>query len=100
MRIEAKPLRRLTGMFGYRAAWLASDRDQYTAGRLQDPSGASGSFVGHQIEAQLQYNVRPGNLMLEIGGARLFHGEFLEDAPNAPAEGDTTYIYASALATF
>lgn len=99
-RIEAKPLQRLTGMFGYRAVWLASDRDQYTTARLRDPTGESGSFVGHQIEVQIQYNVLPDNLMLEFGGARLFHGRFLEHVPNAPIEGDTTYIYASAMSTF
>lgn len=100
MRLEAKPLQKLSGMVGYRAVWLASDRDQYTSARLQDASGNSGSFVGHQIEAQAQYNVRPGNLVLELGAAHLIHGRFLEDAPNAPGEGDTTYIYASALTTF
>lgn len=100
MRLETKPSSKLTSMVGYRAVWLASDRDQYTSARLQDRTGASGSFVGHQIEAQVQYNLRPGNLVLEFGGAHLIHGEFLEDAPNAPAEGDTTYIYASALTTF
>jgi hypothetical protein len=100
LRFEAKPLKKLSGMVGYRAVWLASARDQYTTARLQDPTGHSGDFVGHQLEAQLQYNLLPGNLVLEFGGAYLAHGEFLEDAPNAPNEGDTTYVYASAMATF
>jgi hypothetical protein len=100
VRLEAKPLQKLSGMVGYRAVWLASARDQFTTARLQDPTGNSGDFVGHQLEAQLQYNLLPGNLMLELGGAYLAHGEFLKDAPNAPNEGDTTYIYAQALATF
>lgn len=100
MKLEARPLPKLAGMFGYRAVWLASARDQYTTGRLQDPSGDSGSFVGHQLEWLLQYNARPGNLVLEIGGAHLAHGHFLEHAPNAPREGDSTYFYASALTTF
>lgn len=100
LRLEAKPVKKLTGMVGYRAVWLASDRDQFTQARLQDRTGNSGSFVGHQLEVQLQYSVLPGNLMLELGGARLFHGEFLEDAPNAPDQGDTTYLYAQAITTF
>lgn len=90
----------MSGIFGYRAVWLASDRDQYTTARLQDPSGDSGSFVGHQLEWLLQYDARPGNLVFEIGGAHLAHGRFLENAPNAPAEGDSTYFYASAVTTF
>jgi hypothetical protein len=100
MRIEAKPTRDVRGFAGYRAVWLASSKDQFTTARLQDPTGRSGSFVGHQIEAQLQYNVLPGNLALEIGGAYLIHGKFLENAPNAPHEGNTTYYYASVTATF
>ncbi|MBM0106832.1 alginate export family protein [Steroidobacter sp. S1-65] len=100
LRVEAKPLPKVAGMFGYRAVWLASDRDQYTTARLQDPSGDSGSFVGHQLEWLLQYNARPGNLVLEVGGAHLAHGHFLEHAPNAPSEGDSTYFYASAMTTF
>ncbi|GFE83818.1 hypothetical protein GCM10011487_58180 [Steroidobacter agaridevorans] len=100
LRFEAKPQRTLSTMVGYRAVWLASARDQYTTARLQDRTGNSGDFVGHQLEAQVQYNLLPGNVVLEFGGAYLAHGDFLEAAPNAPNEGDTTYIYASAMATF
>jgi hypothetical protein len=100
LRLEAKPRQTITGMLGYRAVWLASDRDQYTTARLQDPSGNSGSFVGQQIEAQVQYNALPGNLLLEFGGACLLHGEFLRDAPRAPREGDSLYLYAAAMITF
>lgn len=100
LRFEAKPLQKLSGMIGYRAVWLASARDQYTTARLQDRTGRSGDFVGHQIEAQFQYNLLPGNLVLEFGSAYLAHGRFLHDAPNAPNEGDTTYIYAQAMSTF
>jgi hypothetical protein len=100
LRIEARPLQTTSGMLGYRAVWLASDRDQYTTARLQDSSGNSGSFVAHQIEAQIQYNALPGNLLLEFGGAYLIHGEFLRDAPGAPREGDTLYLYAAAMISF
>lgn len=99
-RLEVKPSRPMFAMLGYRAVWLASDRDQYTTARLQDLTGNSGSFVGHQVEAQLRYAVRPDNLALEFGGAYLIHGEFLENAPNAPREGDTRYVYAAATVTF
>ncbi len=99
LRLEAKPSKRMTGFLGYRAVWLASSRDQLQVAKLQDPTGNSGSFVGSQIEAMLQYNVLPGNVALEIGGAYLFHGTFLEEAPNAPKDGDTTYFYASVTIT-
>lgn len=62
-------------------------------------TGQCGSFVGNQVEARIQYNALSGNLALEFGGAWLIHGEFLENAPNAPREGDTTYLYAAATLT-
>jgi hypothetical protein len=99
VRLEAKPFQRVNGMAGYRAVWLASSRDQLQAAKLQDPTGNSGSFVGSQIELMLQYSPFPGNLVLEAGGAYLFHGKFLEEAPHAPHEGDTTYLYVSATVT-
>ena len=100
VRLQLKPSADLSAMAGLRAVWLASDRDQYTTAKLQDATGHSGSFVGDQLEAQLQYNVLPGNLALDLGGAWLMHGHFLEHAPHAPDEGDTTYLYAAATFTF
>jgi hypothetical protein len=100
LRLELKPNASVSTMVGYRAVWLASDRDQYTTARLQDPTGNSGSFIGNQLEAQVTYNALPGNIALELGGAYLMPGEFLDDAPNAPRNGDTTYVYASATFTF
>lgn len=99
MRVEVKPLRGLSGFVGYRVVWLASARDQFTTAKLQDATGRSGSLVGHQVEGQLQYDVLPGNLTLEIGGAYLIHGSFLENAPNAPRDGDTRYFYTSVTVT-
>jgi hypothetical protein len=100
LRLEARPSQRTLGFVGYRAVWLASSRDQLQAAKLQDPTGNSGSYVGSQIEAMLQYNALPGNLTLETGGAYLFHGTFLKEAPHAPQEGDTKYFYLSATAVF
>jgi hypothetical protein len=99
-RLELKPSKAVAAMMGYRAVWLASRRDQFTTARLQDSTGNSGSFIGNQLEAQVQYNLLPGNIALEFGGAYLMHGEFLDHAPNAPREGDTTYLYAAATLTF
>ena len=78
-------------------AWPAPAQD---TARLQDSIGNSGSFIGNQLEAQVTYNVLPGNIALEFGGAYLMHGKFLDDAPNAPRNADTTYVYAAATFTF
>ena len=66
-----------------------------------------GGVVGRQfiekpltVDDALQLAVDTVQRLDGFGGAYLAHGEFLKDAPNAPNEGDTTYIYAQALATF
>jgi hypothetical protein len=100
VRVEVKPSKVVAGFVGYRAVWLASDQDTFTSGGVRDATGASGSFVGHQFEARLQYDILPGNVKLEAGGAYLAHGRFLKTAPNGPREGDGTYLYAQAAITF
>ena len=87
-------------MTGYRAAWLASDRDRLRGSLLRDPTGNSGSFLGHQIETRFRWDLVPGNLQLEFGGALLFKGEFLEDAPLAPDTGNTIYLYTQLTTRF
>ncbi|HEX9731744.1 MAG TPA: hypothetical protein VGG06_07115 [Thermoanaerobaculia bacterium] len=63
---------------------------------MQDPAGASGSFIGHQVEARFRVNLRPGNVGLELGGAHLFPGEILD----AASVGDATYGYFQTTFTF
>lgn len=90
----------MTARFDYRAAWLASDRDALTAAGLRDPSGAAGSFVGHQLETRLRWSVIDAGLALEVGTAYLFKGEFLRNVPTAPPGSDTLYAYVTAELTF
>ncbi|MDN5870588.1 MAG: alginate export family protein [Nitrococcus sp.] len=99
-RIQVKPRPILDAFVGYRAVWLASDRDALPSAGVQDPTGRSGSFVGHQVEARVRADILPGNLRLELGGAYLFDGEFLKDAPNAPHNGNTAYLYSQAILSF
>lgn len=92
VRLELEPEHRLSFFAAYRPFWLASARDAWVPSGLSDPSGASGSFVGHQIEASFRWQVAPGNFNLEIGAAHLIVGEFAERAPGAPGE-PTTHLY-------
>jgi hypothetical protein len=98
VRLELAPKTGRSLVVGYRAAWLASRRDALTTNGVQDPTGASGSFVGHLLEAQVRVSLLPGNLGLELGGARLFAGEFLT-SPRASL-GDATYGYVQTTFTF
>jgi hypothetical protein len=90
-----KPVSAVEVDIKHRLCWLASDTDAWTASGLRDPSGRSGSFIGHQLEGSVRWDILPGNLRLEIGGAPLFAGEFIEQAPNGAGKGDATYGYAS-----
>ncbi|MCO6440858.1 MAG: alginate export family protein [Nitrococcus mobilis] len=105
-RIQIKPSSNVDGFVRYRAVWLASNRDALPSADLRappglrDPSGMSGSFAGHQIEARVRADLIPGNFRLEVGGAYLVKGEFLKTAPNAPRDGDTAYFYTQGTLSF
>lgn len=100
LRLQLQPLRAVTSFLAYRAFWLASDRDAWTTSRVRDASGSTDSFVGHQIEIRLRYDIVPKNLRLESGLAHLFAGNFIDNAPNSPDQGDATYLYAQMGLTF
>lgn len=100
IRIEVKPSSRWDGFVFYRAAWLDSATDSFASTGLRDASGASGKFGGQQIEARARYWVIPSALRLDVGGAVLFQGRFMEQAPNANGFGDTVYTYADLTFSF
>jgi hypothetical protein len=91
--VYLNPTTALTLMMGYRSIYLASDTDAWVPGGVVDPTGNSGDHVGELSELSLQWQALPGNWTLEIGGAYLANGSFLDDAPNASGNGDTLYGY-------
>ena len=78
---------------------FASKRDEWVGSGVQDPSGESGSFVGHQVELRVRFRPLPGNVLLEAGYAHLFAGRFIDEAPNSNG-GDTNYVYTQVLLEF
>lgn len=94
VRLELKPSKRLDGFAFYRAVWLDEANDAFGQTRVVDQAGASGKFAAHQIEGRVRYWLVPKNVRLDIGGAYLINGGFLENAPNATGEGDTAYFYS------
>lgn len=100
VRLEVKPSKRWDGFLFYRAAWLDSATDSFASTRVRDASGASGKFGGHQIEARARYWIVPKALRLDTGAAALFHGRFLETAPNTNGFGDTLYGYIDVTVSF
>ncbi len=100
LRVRVKPAAKLSGFLAWRAYWLASDRDAWTAAGLVDPSGDTNSFIGHQVEMSVRYDAVPGNVRLEGGFAHVFSGEFMDDVPNSRRQGDVTYAYTQIALTF
>ena len=100
LRVEVRPAAQLSGFLAWRGYWLASDRDAWTTAGIVDPSGRTDSFIGHQAEMAVRYDVAPGNVRLEGGFAHLFAGDFMDEAPNSRRQGDVTYAYTQIALTF
>ena len=100
LQVEAAPAKRLKLMAMGRLAWLASATDSFSSTSVRDATGQSGRFAGQQIEAKMHYDLVPSVIDVELGGAVLFAGSFLENAPNANGYGDTRYGYAQIEAKF
>lgn len=100
LRLEAKPSKRLDLMTSLRGLWLARANDSFASTGVRDRTGASGRYAGMQVEARARRWLVPERLRLEVGGAYLAKGRFLENAPNAPATGDTRYVHVDLAASF
>jgi hypothetical protein len=100
LRVQVKPHKKVTAFTAVRSFWLASKKDAWTTTGVRDVNGNSGSYIGTQIEFRVRWNILPDNLRLETGYAHLFAGEFVDDAPNSPANGDADYVYSQAVVSF
>jgi len=93
LRLRLAPWPKWSAFIDYRAVWLAEARDEWVPNGVRDLSGNSGTFVGSQIEFRVRWNILPSNVLLELGYAHLFAGEFIDLAPNSNG-GDTNYVYS------
>jgi hypothetical protein len=59
LRLELEPLKDLKMETGYNAYWLASDRAAWKRASLQDKTGQSGSFLGHEFDIRFRYKWTP-----------------------------------------
>ncbi len=100
VRFEVTPNKRWDAFVGYRALWLENATDSFANTGVRDKTGGSGTFAGHQIEARARYWVVPKVARLDTGFAFLIKRRFLQDAPNAPADGDTRYGYIDLTFSF
>lgn len=99
LRLEAVPDKKTDLMVSYRPFWLAAREDAFSSTGVRDPSGRSGSFAGHQLDARLRYSLTP-KIRLEADVVLLAKGRFLRDAPNAPPGSWTRYLSLNTLFMF
>ena len=91
VRFEASPGDRFGMRMSYSPVWLASDTDAWVVARLRDPTGRSGSFLGHAIDTRFTYELVPEQLELEWGASTLIFGNFPKNVPGGPDGNRTLY---------
>jgi hypothetical protein len=98
-RLGFSPLRDVQTTLAHRFFWLAQKTDSWGSSGLQDKTGHSGDFVGHQLEITTRWDVN-SSLNLETGWTHLFKGQFAKTAPNAPNGQDIDYFYVQSQFRF
>lgn len=99
-KLSAKPFKGFDGEIEWSKLWLDSAIDAFASSKVSDASGASGKDAGSQLQGRARYWLVPKILRAELGGAILFNGDFLENAPNAAGNGDTQYVYSALTLSF
>lgn len=99
-RIEVRPGPRWDARLAYKAAYLASSTDAWVVARVRDPSGQSGRFIGHSLDARARYWLVQDEVRLEAGVSGLIGGDLGNQAPDGSRQGDTIYAYAQVTRTF
>ncbi|MEL6415818.1 MAG: alginate export family protein [Pseudomonadota bacterium] len=99
-RVEVKPNNRWDGRFYYHAAYLASETDSWVIARRRDPTGQSGDFIGHVLDARARYWMVPDRLRLELGASGLIYGDFPKNVRDGPDGDGTAFGYAQLTFSF
>jgi hypothetical protein len=98
-RLIVKPRKNWKVQIKHRFWYLAQARAVYTGGLLQDSSGGSGNYLGHDLEFRVQWAISE-NLDFDTGYVHWFKGSYFDRLPataNLPQGGnkDTDYFYLS-----
>lgn len=99
-RVQVTPNARWDGWLQYHAASLASGTDRWVIAGLRDPSGRSGEFIGHMLDARMRYWVIPDSLRLEFGASGLVYGGFAKNVSGGPAGDGTLFGYTQLSFSF
>lgn len=93
VRFEVKPSPKFDARLTYSHASLASGRGAWGQGKLHDPTGQSGSFIGHAFDSRFRFHQMEGRLTIDFGASLLLHGEFTKTAPGASSDTRSLYGY-------
>ena len=75
---------------GYSWYWLASDQDRFSpANNAEDKSGKSGSFVGHEFDMRIRWQIT-SKMDAILGYAHFTPGDFIR---NTARPNDTDFAY-------
>ncbi|MGR9053803.1 MAG: alginate export family protein, partial [Gammaproteobacteria bacterium] len=111
-RLSVKPTDNSKVYFKHHANWLAEAKDafdgsQVSGGNLQDKSGRSGRWLGHDIELAGEYGFG-SNWILSAGYSHWFKGDYFERLAQLPNRGalprngekDTDYFFVQSELRF
>lgn len=90
VRFEWQPHKKIRTDAGYSAYWLASDTDLWPNVNLRDPTGQSGSFMGHELDVRIRFPVGE-RTDVTLGYAHFFTGKFPRNL-GKPLPSDFFYI--------
>ncbi|MDP2142198.1 MAG: alginate export family protein [Gammaproteobacteria bacterium] len=99
-RVTATPKTGVRLMLAHREFRLAESRDQWVGTGLRDASGRSGRGLGQQLEARVQWDAVPGNLMVESGIALIAASGFARRLPGSDIPSTTRYFYLQSVLSF
>ena len=77
----------------YTRASLASASDSWVIAKLRDPTGRSGSFIGHAIDTRWRFRPALGGLDFEAGISALLFGNFARNVPAGPVGKRSVFSY-------
>ena len=98
VRLGFQPRPDTTVRLKYRAWYLAQAKDAWVGSGLQDTTGASGNFLGQDLELRIswQWVTDPTLIELDLGYDYFFKGSYVQsqsDIPGNPSARDSGYFY-------
>jgi hypothetical protein len=91
VRLEVVATKKLDGFVAYRPLWLASRSTASPPPGCAMRQAVRGALPAISSKRNCATGLIPKRLRLEWNGLYLAKGRFLQEAPNAPAGGDTFY---------